>query len=347
MSQNTYNRYMNIAVPGLIADAEFTNKDGLQAAEAIGLGLAVIQKVGAPNQGRLPKANVSTIVFAGDLITSNKVNLKVNGLAMVEQVYDTSHAHTMAHIVTKIKAIAGVKNAVLDTSDTDSRTILVYSNDGLDCLVTAIVVTEGSTQTTGTATVSTTDTIYGVSIMSQAIQQPYPALNAPTLYNNGAPVGCLLRGRIWVIAETAVTNGDAVYMRFLGNGAAILNPSTTGIGSGIGAYAHSYASVAALASALGITTGNVFNTIDGRDTLDGALTTAKGSALVAGDSFVLASSSTCTYLPAGYSAGFAKDAGNFRNDVDSDTAILVDGMEWRSSTTAPGQLALVDINMPQ
>jgi len=347
MSQNTYNRYMNIAVPGLIADAEFTNKDGLQAAEAIGLGLAVVQKIGAPNQGRLPKANVATIVFAGDLVTGNKINLKVNGHAMSEVTFATDHATTMGLIITAIKAITGVTNAVLDTSDSNRRTILVYSVDGLDCIVTNIAVTAGSTQTTGTSTSDTADTIYGVSIMSQAIQQPYPALNAPILYVNGSPVGCLLRGRIWVLAETAVQNGDAVYMRFYGNHATIIAPSTTGTGAGVGAYAHSYASIAALATALGITTGAIFNTIDGRDTLDGALATAKGSGLVAGDSFVLTSSSTAQYLPAGYAGGFYKDAGNFRNDDDSGTAVLVDGMEWRSVTTAAGQLALVDINMPQ
>lgn len=347
MSQNTYNRYMGIAVPGLIADAEFTNKDGLQATEAIGLGLGVVQRIGYPNQGRLPKANKSTIVFAGDLVTSNVVNLKVNGLAMSPVTFSSTHAATMALIVTAIKAIAGVANAVLDTSDTASRTILVYSTDGLACLVTDIAVTAGSTQTTGAATASTTDTLYGVSIFSQAIQQPYPALNQQILYNSGAPVGCLLRGRIWTIAETVVTNGDAVYCRFSGDHSVITGVSTTGTGAGIGAYPHSYASIAALATALGITTGAVFNSLDGKDTLDGALATAKGSGLVVGDSFVLASSSTATFLPAGYAAGFYKDAGNFRNDSDSGKAILVDGMQWRTVTTAVGQLALVDINMPQ
>ena len=279
MSQILYNRYMGIAMNGLIADAEFTAKDGLQAAEAIGLGLAVVQQVGLPNKGRLPKANKSTIVFAGDLVTSNVVNLKVNGNAMAPVTFSSTHAATMALIVTAIKAIAGVANAVLDTSDVASRTIIVYATDGLNALVTDIAVTSGSTPTTGTATVTSSDVIYGVSIFSQAIQQPYPALNAPILYNNGAPVGCLLRGRIWTTAETVVTNGDPVYMRFLGDHSQITAPSTT--------------------------------------------------------------------APVGYAAGFYKDAGNFRNDSDSDTAILVDGMIWRSVTTAVGQLAMVDINQPQ
>ena len=328
MSQVTYNRYMNLAVPGLIADAEFTNKDGLQASESIGLGLAVIQKIGAPNQGRLPKANKSTIVFYADLKLTGRndvINLKVNGLAMAPVTFSTDNATTMGLIVTAIKAISGVSNAILDPSDTDDHTIIVYSNDGLDCIVTNITVVGSTSPATATATATTTDTIYGVSIMSQAIQQPYPALNAPILY----------------------VNGDAVYMRFSGDHSVITLSSTTGVGAGTGAYAHSYASIAALASALGITTNNLFNTIDGRDTLDGALATAKGAGLVVGDTFKLTSSSTAVYLPGGQSAGYFKDAGNFRNDDDSGTCVLVDGMEWRTVTTAAGALAQVDINMPQ
>ena len=218
MSQQSYNRYMGIAVAGLIADAEFTTKDGLQASESIGLGVGVVQKIGSPNSGRLPKANKGSIVFSGDLVTSNVVNLKVNGAAMSPITFSSTYAATMALIVTAIKAIAGVSNAVLDTTDTNSRTINVYSTDGLDCLVTDVVVTAGATQTTATVTTTTTDVIFGVSIMSQAIEQAYPSLNAAILYKNGAPVGCLLRGRIWVNSETAVTNGDAVYLRFKGDG---------------------------------------------------------------------------------------------------------------------------------
>jgi hypothetical protein len=98
------------------------------------------------------------------------------------------------------------------------RTILLYVTDGLDALVTGILVTLGVSQTTGTSTASSEDTIYGVSIMSQAIQQPYPS-TGEILYSSGAPVGCLLRGRIWVRAETVVKNGDAVYMRVKDGGA--------------------------------------------------------------------------------------------------------------------------------
>ena len=270
MSQVLYNRYMGVAMNGLIADAEFTTKDGLQASEPIGLGLAVVQQVGLPNKGRLPKANKSNIVFSAPITGSDTVSLSVNGNAITPVT-----SGLIADVVTALAALPGVANAILDPS-APTVSILVYSVDGLNAIVTGSIA---GTATTMSIEGSTTDTIYGVSIFSQAIQQPYPALNAPILYVNGAPVGCLLRGRIWVTAETVVVNGDSVFMRILGDHSQITAPSTT--------------------------------------------------------------------APIGYSAGFYKDAGNFRNDDDGGTAVLVDGMIWRSVTTAVGQLALVDINQPQ
>jgi hypothetical protein len=215
MSQTVYNRYMGLAVPGLIADAQYTAKDGLQAAESIGLGLAVVQKIGFPNQGRLPKANKVKLVFSADLSAANVVDLKINGTAMASVTYNTSHAHTMALIIAALEGMVMVDSAILDASDTDNRTMIVYAVDGYDLIVTEAVVTGGSAVTI-TDTDYTTDVIYGISIMSQAIEQArYTGI---ITYASGAPVGCLIRGRIWVTAETVVTNGDPVYMRFLGNG---------------------------------------------------------------------------------------------------------------------------------
>jgi hypothetical protein len=180
---------------------------------------------------------------------------------MAEVTFTGNHAATMALIVTALKAMTGVSaSTALDATDTNSRTINVYATDGLDAIVTDIAVTAGSTQTTGAATQSTTDTIYGVSIMSQAIEQPYPATTA-ILYQNGAPVSCLIKGSIWVNAETVVINGDSVYMRVIANGA-------------------------------------------------------------------------------------GKAVGQFRNDSDGGKAVLVNGAVWRTVTTATGQLAIVELNVP-
>lgn len=59
---------------------------------------------------------------------------------------------------------------------------------------------------------------------------------------------------------------------------------------------YSYATVAALVTAEVLTTGGYFYTADGTDTTDNALATAKGTAIIKGDVFKVASSSTCTYV---------------------------------------------------
>jgi hypothetical protein len=56
----------------------------------------------------------------------------------------------------------------------------------------------------------------------------------------------------------------------------------------------SYATISLLISGEGLTAGDRFFTFDGTDSTDGALATAKGSAIVAGDSFLVASSSSVT-----------------------------------------------------
>ena len=60
-----------------------------------------------------------------------------------------------------------------------------------------------------------------------------------------------------------------------------------------------YASVTALVTGEVLTIGSVFYSVDGSDTTDGALSTAKGSAVSIGDSFKVTSASTCSYVSQG------------------------------------------------
>jgi hypothetical protein len=57
-----------------------------------------------------------------------------------------------------------------------------------------------------------------------------------------------------------------------------------------------YATVAALVTGEVLTVGSNFYTSNGSDTTDGALATAKGSAIAAGDIFKVLTSSTCSYV---------------------------------------------------
>jgi hypothetical protein len=60
-----------------------------------------------------------------------------------------------------------------------------------------------------------------------------------------------------------------------------------------------YASVTALVTGEVLTIGSVFYSVDGSDTTDGALSTAKGSMVSIGDSFKVTSASTCSYVSQG------------------------------------------------
>ncbi len=82
---------------------------------------------GYPNSGDKVwklKADVSKLVLGSDLSASNSTVITVNGVATTAVVYATSHAATIAAVVDAIKALAGVE-AVLDTTDVNSRTILI------------------------------------------------------------------------------------------------------------------------------------------------------------------------------------------------------------------------------
>lgn len=106
------------------------------------------------------------LVFAGDLITGNKVNLKVNGSAISEVTYHTSHANTMSLIATELETKS---TYISDATVTDDREITILPVAGITLALTEIVVSSGATQTTAS---QTGDALYST------------ALNAMKLYNN-------------------------------------------------------------------------------------------------------------------------------------------------------------------
>lgn len=94
-------------------------------------------------------ADVTKLALDGDLSASNSTVITVNGTATSAVVYATSHAATMTAIINAINglAITGVAavKAVLDSSDTNGRTILVLTK-GATCTASG-AVTGGSART--------------------------------------------------------------------------------------------------------------------------------------------------------------------------------------------------------
>jgi hypothetical protein len=214
----SYGMYSERGLVGQLADSRLRHVDTLQAYEKIPVGCAVVRRVGSPNECRLPRANKANLVFAGDLVASNTINLKINGVAITQVTYATSHANTIDLLVAAILAHAAVSAATDPSSDSNNRTIAITAEDGLDLAITEIVVAAGAGQTTGSATYTTVDSVQGFALHEHAttiLDESDSLVKYPA--NSG--VNVLRQGALYVRTEEAVTAGDDVHVRFKANGA--------------------------------------------------------------------------------------------------------------------------------
>ena len=143
---------MNPGVAGNIV-SQYPKIDTGIVQEAMTAGMPVFGYTNSDNKIWKLKADVSKLVFSGDLGTSNSTVITVNGVASAAVVYATSHAATIAAVVNAIKALTGVE-AVLDSDDTNSRTILVRTKGATSTASGA--VTGGSA-----VTITPTNGFYG------------------------------------------------------------------------------------------------------------------------------------------------------------------------------------------
>lgn len=103
-------------------------------------------------------AQVQTMTFSADLITGNKVNGKVDGVAVTETLFAVDHLTTMNAIAAKIQAEPGVATAVVGGAG--NRVITVTAQTaGVPFTLTNWLVTEGATQ--ATITIATTVANHG------------------------------------------------------------------------------------------------------------------------------------------------------------------------------------------
>jgi len=89
-----------------------------------------------------------TITFAGALVTSNTIDLNVNGVAMTQVTFDTDDATTLGLIATQLVTDFPT---VIASATVGTHTVLVTpvtTNDTV--VITDITVAAGATQTTGT-----------------------------------------------------------------------------------------------------------------------------------------------------------------------------------------------------
>lgn len=203
--QTTYATAMTKGLPGMKADMGDDRTLTYYAEEAIYFGRGVTQGAEG-NAARLPNRNVGYIDFSGDLVTSNTINLKVNGVAMSQVTFASNHNTTMAAIATAIEAIANT-NYVATVSA--ARQIKVVNPDG-DVLFADIVVAAGSSQATGTASYTSSEVFLGIARLDASKEQNTSGVAS---YAAEDAVSVASKGAFYVYTEETVVPGDPVYMR--------------------------------------------------------------------------------------------------------------------------------------
>lgn len=249
--QNTYDQNMPKGRLGRFADCGFKNNLSPFALEIIDIGLGVLKPFDVDYKIMLPRNDLATNVFSGDLVASNEINVTVNGVAITPVVYAVSHLATMQAIADEIELIPTVASATVGGAN--DRTITIISVVGNATVISGFLVTLGASQATVTTTLGQNGLFFGVTLSNYA---QYGGSNYPTgpnltssdgdelPYQIGEVVPTLTRGRIYIKPEVVMTSNSAVYLRVAVNGAgtaigqfldnadggnAILIPATTAI----------------------------------------------------------------------------------------------------------------------
>lgn len=196
---------LNPAVAGLIQSQYPKVASGI-VQESMTPGLPVFGYTNSGEKVWKLKADVSKIVVDGDLSASNSTVVTVNSVAAAAVVYATSHAATMAALVNAIKALAGVE-AVLDTTDANSRTILIRTKGAT---ATASAATTGGTGRTWTPTNGLFGQVFkGVLANRQMVPT---TVGGSASYAQYDPAPVVTSADIWAQAAAGVDSNEKAYV---------------------------------------------------------------------------------------------------------------------------------------
>jgi len=163
-----------------------------------------------------------TITFDADLVTSNVVNGRVNGVAISAVTFGTDHDTTMDLLVAALEALDSVDSVSL-TDATNNRQLTVYAADPSEIFVLSDwAVTAGAGQA-GVTVATDTNNVYSsmpVKLTTDGILEPAAAAQSPVIVIGGsrhdavggelATVHMKASEIIWAKAGTAALNAGPV-----------------------------------------------------------------------------------------------------------------------------------------
>ncbi len=202
--QTDYNHSNGLSIDGQILDGRPSVIESPAAFEGVAFGRGIVSANGSDSV-RTPRRNTAAIVEDGDLVTSNKVNGKINGVAIAEVTFASTHAATQALVKTAIETVLtglGI-TATVTVGGASNRTITIVAEDA-NILFSDWAVTAGSSQAGITHTYTTADPFRGVAAVTQ--KQPHAGV---ARYEATETVHCLRRGLVAVRVNGAVAAADS------------------------------------------------------------------------------------------------------------------------------------------
>ena len=218
--QLSYGEEKAVAILGALADSRYKHTDSRIASEAVKAGRFVMKVPGTDNQVRQTQANYNTLTASTDLSASNSTVVTINGVASTAVVYGSSHAATMAALVTMLLTNAEVARCWLDT--TDNKIVHVVTFDAVATISAATTGGSAVTWAAGTAGILQGD-VYGVAQLTQRLAINDANVDNDAIYPVESLVNVLRQGAIAVYFETAFNpERDTLYVRHTVNGATVV-----------------------------------------------------------------------------------------------------------------------------
>jgi hypothetical protein len=200
-----YQNYLDVGQKGQVATLEDSNIKTRNAEQAIEFGRAVVKGItGGVDVKNIFKSKAS-LTFDANFVTGNTIDLNVNGVAISQVTFATSHAATFAAVIAAIDALTGI-SAVAGTG----REILItVDNAASNITISDVVVAGGASQAGSTTVYSSVDTFEGIAALRHG--QP-TTIGGDDKYQINDAVNVLTKGVIFVEVVATVAYGDSVYV---------------------------------------------------------------------------------------------------------------------------------------
>lgn len=202
--------FPDTALRGVI-DSNHNEIDSIAAAVATLVPGDLIFSYNDENKAYPHCLDTAKTVFSADFVASNTIDGTIDGVAIAQVTYATSHANTVALLLAAINALSGVE-AILDTTDTNSRTILIRKK-GVASFVVNFTVAAGASQATDTNTYASGQKFRGVA--KYATRVPGTVGGTGT-FAAGEAIAVARLCDIWGASASGLGKGDKAYITTAG-----------------------------------------------------------------------------------------------------------------------------------